>query len=67
MSKVIPTEPIEHQIYDSAHRLGKLLESCDQYMCPLSLVDLAQGYYNAPVSNIDTAMKSWALFNSNFG
>ncbi|XP_026326174.1 uncharacterized protein LOC113234868 [Hyposmocoma kahamanoa] len=67
VSKVIPSEPVEHQIYDSAQRLGKLLDSCDQYMCPLSLVDLVQGYYNAPASNVDTVFNSWALFNNNFG
>ncbi|XP_026326098.1 uncharacterized protein LOC113234815 [Hyposmocoma kahamanoa] len=67
MSKVLPYEPAEHEIYDSAHRLGKLLDSCDQYKCPVSLVDLAQGYYNAPAPNVDTSLKPWALFSSNFG
>ncbi|XP_063382827.1 uncharacterized protein LOC134669248 [Cydia fagiglandana] len=66
MSKVLPEEPIEHAIYDSAHRLGVLLENCDMYTCPLSLVDLAQGYYSTPPANVDP-MSPWAAFNGNFG
>ncbi|KPJ14436.1 hypothetical protein RR48_13507 [Papilio machaon] len=67
LTKVLKTEPLQHTIYDSAHRLGVLLESCDIYKCPLSLVDWAQGYYNAPAPQIDTARSPWALFSSNFG
>lgn len=67
MSKVLQSEPLEHTIYDSAHRLGVLLESCDQFKCPLSLVDLAKGYYNAPAPSLDTARNPWALFSSSFG
>ncbi|XP_063367868.1 uncharacterized protein LOC134656279 [Cydia amplana] len=66
MSKVLHEEPIEHAIYDSAHRLGVLLDNCDMYKCPLSLVDLAQGYYSTPPSNVNAA-SPWAAFNSNFG
>ncbi|XP_041980979.1 uncharacterized protein LOC121734434 [Aricia agestis] len=67
MAKVLPTEPLAHTIYDSAHRLGALLNSCDTYKCPLSLVDLAKGYYNAPAPKSNTAIRPWALFSSNFG
>ncbi|CAG9565946.1 unnamed protein product [Danaus chrysippus] len=67
MTKVLPTEPLEHTIYDAAHRLGSLLKSCDTFNCPLSLVDLAKGYYNAPAPNVDTAKSPWALFSSSFG
>ncbi|CAG4940020.1 unnamed protein product [Parnassius apollo] len=67
MTKLLKTEPLEHTIYDSAHRLGVILENCDIYKCPISLVDWAQGYYNAPAPKIDTARNPWALFSSNFG
>ncbi|KAG7300452.1 hypothetical protein JYU34_016073 [Plutella xylostella] len=70
VAKLLPTEPMEHAIYDAAHRLGKLLESCDVYQCPISLVDLVKGYYNAPVPNIDPSelhKKPWALFSNSFG
>ncbi|KAI8434491.1 hypothetical protein MSG28_012505 [Choristoneura fumiferana] len=67
MAKVLPEEPLEHAVYDAAHRLGALLENCDAYKCPISLVDLAQGYYNAPAPKIDTAKNPWALFSSRFG
>ncbi|XP_049871773.1 uncharacterized protein LOC126370792 [Pectinophora gossypiella] len=67
MSKVLQTEPLEHTIYDSAHRLGVLLENCDIYKCPLSLVDLAQGYYNAPAPKMDSGLRPWSLFSSTFG
>lgn len=67
MTKVLKTEPSLHAIYDSAHKLGVLLENCDIYKCPLSLVDWAQGYYNAPAPTVDTARSPWALFSSNFG
>ncbi|XP_053611532.1 uncharacterized protein LOC128675852 [Plodia interpunctella] len=66
MSKVLPEEPLEHTIYDAAHRLGVMMESCDMFQCPLSLVDWAQGYYNAPAPKLDTASHPWALFSSSF-
>ncbi|XP_028032472.1 uncharacterized protein LOC114244769 [Bombyx mandarina] len=66
MSKVLSTEPIEHAVYDSAHRLGVLLQNCDIYECPISLVDLAQGYYNAPAPKVDTGLNPWSLFSSSF-
>ncbi|CAH1637197.1 unnamed protein product [Spodoptera littoralis] len=47
-AKVLPTEPLEHAIYDAAHRLGRIVDSCDRFKCPISLVDLIKGYYNAP-------------------
>ncbi|XP_045776055.1 uncharacterized protein LOC123874609 [Maniola jurtina] len=67
MAKLLPSEPMEHAIYDAAHRLGALLESCDNFECPLSLVDLAKGYYNAPAPTLDIARNPWALFSSRFG
>lgn len=67
LSKVFPGEPLEHSIYDAAHRLGTLLENCDVYKCPLSLVDMAQGYYNAPSPKVDLARSPWAMFSSRFG
>ncbi|KAM3960415.1 uncharacterized protein ACR2FA_005513 [Aphomia sociella] len=67
VTKVLPEEPVEHLIYDSAHRLGTLLESCETFKCPVSLVDWAQGYYNAPAPKVDPAIRPWALFSSNFG
>ncbi|XP_046966946.1 uncharacterized protein LOC124534954 [Vanessa cardui] len=67
MAKVLPSEPLEHTLYDSAHRLGLLLDTCENFKCPLSLVDLAKGYYNAPAPNVDTARSPWALFSSSFG
>ncbi|XP_028168034.1 uncharacterized protein LOC114358300 [Ostrinia furnacalis] len=67
MSKVLPVEPLEHSIYDSAHRLSNILSDCDKYSCPISLVDWAMGYYNAPAPQVDTARQPWALFSSNFG
>lgn len=67
MAKILPEEPLEHAVYDAAHRLGVLLKNCDIYKCPISLVDLAQGYYNAPAPKIDTARNPWALFSSRFG
>ncbi|KAJ0174997.1 hypothetical protein K1T71_009138 [Dendrolimus kikuchii] len=66
-AKVLATEPLEHMIYDSAHRLGVLLENCDaMFTCPISLVDWAKGYYNAPSPKTDTSKRPWALFSSNF-
>ncbi|GBP60339.1 hypothetical protein EVAR_91374_1 [Eumeta japonica] len=67
MTKVLPSEPLEHSIYDAAYRLGTMLDNCDRYKCPLSLVDLALGYYNAPAPKLDTRLKPWALFSSSFG
>ncbi|CAG4935767.1 unnamed protein product [Colias eurytheme] len=67
MAKLLPTEPLEHAVYDSAHRLGALLKSCDNYKCPFSLVDLAKGYYNAPPPSVDIAKSPWALFSNSFG
>ncbi|KAJ2949433.1 hypothetical protein O0L34_g15352 [Tuta absoluta] len=67
MSKVLPVEPVEQAIYDSAHRLGRMLESCDIYKCPLSLVDLIKGYYNAPAPTDDVRLKPWSLFDSTIG
>ncbi|XP_072938399.1 uncharacterized protein [Epargyreus clarus] len=67
MTKVLPTEPMSHNIYDAAHRLGVLLDSCDQFSCPISLVDWAQGYYNAPATKQDIAKNPWSLFSSRFG
>ncbi|KAG6451058.1 uncharacterized protein LOC115444166 [Manduca sexta] len=68
MVKVLTSEPLEHTIYDSAHRLGVMLENCDNmFHCPISLVDLAKGYYNAPSPGVDTMRSPWALFSSNFG
>lgn len=65
--KVLATEPLEHTIYDSAHRLGVLLENCDaMFTCPISLVDWAKGYYNAPSPNVDTIKSPWALFSNSF-
>lgn len=66
MSKILPAEPLEHTIYDSAHRLGVLLESCDMFKCPMSLVDLAKGYYNAPAPKADVGLNPWTMFSSNF-
>ncbi|XP_075979598.1 uncharacterized protein LOC142978878 [Anticarsia gemmatalis] len=66
ITKLISSEPIEHAIYDSAQRLGKILDNCDQFKCPISLVDLVQGYYNAPSPNVNIAMKPWALFSNSF-
>ncbi|VVC97720.1 unnamed protein product, partial [Leptidea sinapis] len=66
ITKVLPTEPLEHTIYDSAHRLGLLLKTCDNFKCPLSLVDWAQGYYNAPAPIVDTAKSPWTLFSSSY-
>ncbi|XP_047506333.1 uncharacterized protein LOC125050488 [Pieris napi] len=66
MAKVLPTEPLEHAIYDSAHRLGVLLDSCENFKCPLSLVDLAKGYYNAPAPTGDISKSPWSLFSSSF-
>ncbi|CAH2087615.1 unnamed protein product [Euphydryas editha] len=65
MTKVLSTEPPENILYDAAHRLGVLLNSCDKYNCPISLVDLAKGYYNAPAPTVDVASHPWALFSSN--
>lgn len=68
LTKAITSEPPEHAIYDAAHKLGTMLESCDMYKCPLSLVDLAQGYYNAKPPNIpgaELALKPWSLFSNN--
>ncbi|KAJ0174996.1 hypothetical protein K1T71_009137 [Dendrolimus kikuchii] len=67
ITKVLQVEPLEHTIYDSAHRLGVLLDSCDSFNCPISLVDLAQGYYNAPAPKVNTALNPWTLFSSSFG
>ncbi|XP_045450450.1 uncharacterized protein LOC123659245 [Melitaea cinxia] len=67
MMKVLPSEPPEHALYDAAHRLGVLLKSCDNFKCPLSLVDLAKGYYNAPAPTLDIASQPWALFSNTFG
>lgn len=66
MTKVLSIEPLEHTIYDAAHRLGALLGSCDAYTCPMSLVNLARGYYNAPAPKVDTGLNPWSLFSSNF-
>ncbi|CAD0202329.1 unnamed protein product [Chrysodeixis includens] len=67
MTKLLASEPIEQATYDAAHRLGQLLKSCDQYACPVSLVDLVQGYYNAPSPKMDVGLNPWSLFSSNFG
>ncbi|CAG9791037.1 unnamed protein product [Diatraea saccharalis] len=67
ITKVLPVEPLEHTIYDSAHRLSNTLDDCDSYNCPISLVDWAQGYYNAPAPQVDVSKQPWALFSSNFG
>ncbi|KAG6451057.1 uncharacterized protein LOC115444161 [Manduca sexta] len=66
MTKLLPIEPLEHKIYDAAHRLGVLLENCNVYKCPISLVDLALGYYNAPAPRVDTALNPWTLFSSSY-
>ncbi|XP_022824758.1 uncharacterized protein LOC111355215 [Spodoptera litura] len=66
-AKVLPTEPLEHAIYDAAHRLGRIVNSCDRFKCPISLVDLIKGYYNAPAPKVDLGRNPWALFSSNFG
>ncbi|CAH0399375.1 unnamed protein product [Chilo suppressalis] len=66
LTKVLPVEPLEHTIYDSAHRLSVTLDDCDVYDCPISLVDLAKGYYNAPAPQVDIAKQPWALFSSSF-
>ncbi|KAL0821275.1 hypothetical protein ABMA28_005875 [Loxostege sticticalis] len=67
MTKVLPIEPLEHTIYDSAHRLGTMLSDCEVFTCPISLVDWAKGYYNAPAPKVDSASQPWALFSSSFG
>ena len=67
MTKVLASEPVEHATYDAAHRLGHILSNCDQFTCPISLVDLAQGYYNAPSPKQDLTLNPWTLFSSNFG
>nr|XP_049702282.1 uncharacterized protein LOC126055745 [Helicoverpa armigera] len=66
-TKLLPTEPLEHAIYDAAHRLGRIVDSCDRFKCPISLVDLIKGYYNAPAPKVDVGLNPWALFSSNFG
>lgn len=65
-TEVSSTEPEEHALYDDAHRLGVRLGNCDRYKCPLSLVDLAKGYYNAPSSRFDTGLNLWNLFSASF-
>ncbi|KAF9419870.1 hypothetical protein HW555_003703 [Spodoptera exigua] len=67
MTKVLASEPMEQAAYDAAHRLGSILSSCDNFSCPISLVDLVKGYYNAPSPKVDTALNPWALFSSHFG
>ncbi|XP_013200808.2 uncharacterized protein LOC106143307 [Amyelois transitella] len=66
MSKILTEEPVEHSIYDAAHRLGVLLESCDAFKCPLSLVDWAQGYYNAQAPMSYPGRHPLSMFSSNF-
>ncbi|CAD0202328.1 unnamed protein product [Chrysodeixis includens] len=66
ITRVLPTEPVEHTIYDAAHRLGRLLDTCDRYQCPISLVDWVQGYYDAPAPKLDIAKNPWTLFSSTF-
>ncbi|XP_077290257.1 uncharacterized protein LOC143914040 [Arctopsyche grandis] len=46
-SEVLSSEPIDHHLYDSAQRNGKAKMDCQRKyrMCPVSLLDLALGYY----------------------
>ncbi|XP_072938400.1 uncharacterized protein [Epargyreus clarus] len=66
-TRVLPSEPLEHGIYDTAYHHGIQLESCDRYRCSLSLVDWAQGYYNTPSPNLDMYENLSSIFKSSFG
>ncbi|XP_075979941.1 uncharacterized protein LOC142979066 [Anticarsia gemmatalis] len=67
-SKILPFEPVEHSIYDAAHRLGRIIDNCDdRFHCPLSLIDWMRGYYDAPSPTADVARNPWTAFSSSFG